>query len=54
MERKKKKKGGREVLASRFRAVDVLEGWRAALLEVISVDYRGRVQRTAAPCNLPP
>lgn len=42
------------VLAWRFRAVDVLKGWRAALLEVISVDYGGRVQRTAAPCNLPP
>lgn len=42
------------VLAWSFRAVDVLKGWRAALLEVISVDYGGRVQRTAAPCNLPP
>lgn len=37
-----------------FRAVDVFERWRAALLEVISVDYGGRVQRTTAPCNLPP
>lgn len=42
------------VLVLKFRAVDVFEGRRAALLEVISVDYRGRVQRTTAPCNLPP
>lgn len=30
------------------------KGGGPALLEVISEDYRGRVQRTAAPCNLPP
>lgn len=42
------------VLVLRFGAVDVLEGWTATLLEVICVDYRGRVQRTTSPCNLPP
>lgn len=30
------------------------EGGGLTLLEVISADYRGRVQRTTVPCNLPP
>lgn len=31
-----------------------VKGGGPALLEVISVDYRARVQCTMAPCNLPP
>ena len=31
-----------------------LRGGGPALLEVISVDYGGRVQRTTVPGNLPP
>lgn len=46
--------GMRERCCGRFQMMVCLRSRGPALLEVISVDYRGRVQRTTVPCNLPP